>query len=152
MSTDIGTIRGGPAGLAGLAGSPPPPLAWAGGVRGAARARGRERWDADILREGAPLNFFPQKNCPDTEKVLKCGGRIRIMGLMEGLVMEITEVSVATVHHVTVVDDGIPGVEYLRRLAADKWEILVGSSWELLPDCSEEEAAFGAWSGGGIAA
>ena len=64
---------------------PPPSLAWAGGVRGAARARGRERWDADILREGAPLNFFPQKNRPDTEKVLKCGGRIRIMGLMEGL-------------------------------------------------------------------
>ena len=64
----------------------PPPLAWAGGVRGAARARGRERWDADILREGAPLNFFSQKNRPDTEKVLKCGGRIRIMGLMEGLV------------------------------------------------------------------
>ena len=64
--------------------------------------------------------------------------------------MEITEVSVATVHHVTVVDDGIPGVEYLRRLAADKWEILVGSSWELLPDCSEEEAAFGAWCGLGL--
>ena len=85
---------------------------------------------------------------PDVLRFLRFGSVMPI----RRMVMEITEVSVATVHHVTVVDDGIPGVEYLRRFAADKWEILVGASWELLPDCSEEEAAFGAWSGGGIAA
>ena len=82
----------------------PPFLAWAGGIRGAARARGRERWDADILRVGAPLNFFPQKNCPDTEKVLKCGGRIRIMGLMEGLVMDEVVIGIDT-----ALGSGYPG-------------------------------------------
>lgn len=63
--------------------------------------------------------------------------------------MKFTEVTATTVHHVTVVDDGVPCVEYLRRLSADKWEILVGCSWELLPDCSEEESAFGVWLGAG---